>query len=96
MRRGPQAAWEHEYYCNSTAFCGREGIEDGDKMLLPPSALDDLARMQVEYPMLFECTNISTGKKTHCGVLEFTAEEGRCYMPFWIMENLFVSASIDS
>ena len=27
---------------------------------------------------------------THCGVLEFTAEEGSCYIPFWMMQNLLI------
>lgn len=27
---------------------------------------------------------------THCGVLEFTAEEGSCYIPFWVMQNLLI------
>jgi len=62
--------------------------------LLPPSAFDTLARLQVDYPMLFQLTstNPDTGvtKTTHCGVLEFTAEEGCVYIPFWMMQNLLV------
>lgn len=27
---------------------------------------------------------------THCGVLEFTAEEGTCLLPYWMMQNLFI------
>jgi len=27
---------------------------------------------------------------THCGVLEFTAEEGLCFLPFWMMQNLLL------
>jgi len=69
---------------------GRQGLEEGDKILLPPSAFDKLSRMEVDYPMLFELTNEPLAKKTHCGVLEFTAEEGRCYMPFWMMQNLLM------
>jgi ubiquitin fusion degradation protein 1 len=46
--------------------------------------------MEVDYPMLFQMTNEAVGRGTHCGVLEFTAEEGRCYMPFWMMQNLCV------
>merc|ERR1719181_708688 len=26
----------------------------------------------------------------HCGVLEFTAPEGNCYVPFWMMQNLML------
>jgi ubiquitin fusion degradation protein 1 len=34
--------------------------------------------------MLFRITNGQNGKYTHCGVLEFSAEEGRVYIPFWM------------
>lgn len=34
--------------------------------------------------MLFEARNKSAGTVTHCGVLEFVAEEGRCYLPHWV------------
>lgn len=83
-----QIRFEEQYQCYSMAVSGRAHLEEGDKILLPPSALDTLARMSVEYPMLFELTNPSLGKRTHCGVLEFSAEEGRCYIPFWMMQNL--------
>ena len=84
------AQFESQYNCTSTAMAGKDR-DDGDKIYLPPSALDRLARMNVEYPMLFEITNNHIEKKTHCGVLEFSAEEGWCYMPFGMMQNLLVS-----
>ena len=65
-------------------------VDEGDKIYLPQSALDNLAHMNVQYPMLFEIENNLVGKKSHCGVLEFSAEEGWCYMPHWMMENLVV------
>lgn len=46
--------------------------------------------MNVEYPMLFELCNTQTGTLTHCGVLEFTAEEGNVYIPYWMMQLLFL------
>lgn len=39
--------------------------------------------------MLFRLSS-SSDKITHCGVLEFTAEEGTCYIPFWMMQNLLI------
>jgi len=83
------AFFESQYCCSSTAMAGKD-VDDGDKIFLPPSALDKLARMNVEYPMLFEVQSPQIEKKTHCGVLEFSAEEGWCYMPFWMMQNLLV------
>lgn len=90
--RGMRTTFEAQYNCSSTAMAGKD-VDDGDKIFLPPSALDKLARMNVEYPMLFELSSCGNGvdKKTHCGVLEFSAEEGWCYMPFWMMQNLLVS-----
>lgn len=63
--------------------------QKGDKILLPPSAFDTLARLQVDYPMLFKLATMDN-KTTHCGVLEFTAEEGCVYIPFWMMQNLLI------
>jgi len=57
-------------------------------VLLPSSAFEQLARLQIEYPMLFELR--SAKGRTHCGVLEFTAPEGNCYVPFWMMQNLML------
>lgn len=34
--------------------------------------------------MLFELRNASTDRVSHCGVLEFIAEEGLIYMPYWV------------
>lgn len=57
---------------------------------MPPSAFDTLARLQVDYPMLFKLSSSVDDKITHSGVLEFTAEEGTCYIPFWMMQNLLI------
>ncbi|CAL5326153.1 unnamed protein product [Camellia sinensis] len=40
--------------------------------------------------MLFELRNAATERISHCGVLEFIAEEGMIYMPYWMMENLLL------
>ena len=40
--------------------------------------------------MLFRLTASAGDRWTHCGVLEFTAEEGTCYIPFWMMQNLLI------
>ena len=34
--------------------------------------------------MLFELQNGATERVSHCGVLEFIAEEGMIYMPYWV------------
>ncbi len=53
-------------------------------VILPSSALDALARRAVELPMLFQIENPATGQRSHCGVMEFIADEGMCYMPHWV------------
>lgn len=101
-------------------------LDNGGKILLPPSALDFLSRMQISWPVFFhvrcvvcfvcflfvrwrECgvglgwgwvgvffgallnakqRNPGTNRSTHCGVQEFTAEEGTCNMPYWMMQQL--------
>lgn len=59
-----------------------EEITHGGKIIMPPSALEKLARLNISYPMLFKLTNKE--RSTHCGVLEFVAEEGRVYVPHWV------------
>ncbi len=43
-----------------------------------------IARLHIEYPMLFELSNTKDNRSMHTGVLEFVAAEGVCYMPFWV------------
>ncbi|KAK6105721.1 Ubiquitin fusion degradation protein UFD1 family protein [Brugia pahangi] len=67
-------------------------LNHGGKILLPPSALDLLVRLNIEYPMMFKVQNLTDAKCfTHCGVLEFLAEEGRCYLPSWMMRQLHLN-----
>lgn len=84
----PGGRFEATYRVHSVAVMNRPELEGGGKIILPPSALDTLTRLHIEYPMLFEITNRNEQRKMHSGVLEFVAEEGMCYMPFWMMQNL--------
>ncbi|XP_015771991.1 PREDICTED: ubiquitin fusion degradation protein 1 homolog isoform X1 [Acropora digitifera] len=68
----------------------REDVERGGKIIMPPSALDQLTRLHIVYPMLFKLTNSRLGRNTHCGVLEFVADEGKIYLPYWMMRNLLL------
>ncbi|KAJ4847234.1 hypothetical protein Tsubulata_035617, partial [Turnera subulata] len=63
-------------------------LEQGDQIIMAPSALDRLLRTGVDHPMLFEIRNEANGRVSHCGVYEFTAEEGYVFLPDWLMENL--------
>jgi ubiquitin fusion degradation protein 1 len=64
----------------------------GGKIFLPQSALHKLTMLNIRYPMLFKLSTTNTGKFTHSGVLEFTADEGRCYLPEWMMDTLGIGA----
>ncbi|EDW19261.1 ubiquitin fusion degradation protein 1 homolog [Drosophila mojavensis] len=68
----------------------RSDVEKGGKIIMPPSALDSLTRLNVEYPMLFKLTNKKKSRSSHAGVLEFVADEGKCYLPYWMMDNLLL------
>lgn len=43
--------------------------------------------------MLFKVENGRSGRFTHCGVLEFIADEGCAYLPHWMMQNLLLEVS---
>lgn len=82
------------YQCFSVAMIPgneRQDVEKGGKIIMPPSALEQLTRLNINYPMLFKLTNKKTSRQTHCGVLEFIADEGKCYLPLWMMHNLVLS-----
>ncbi|KAG8387868.1 hypothetical protein BUALT_Bualt02G0066000 [Buddleja alternifolia] len=87
---GDNSTFEQNYRCYPVSFIEKAHLEKGDKVIMPPSALDRLAYLQIDYPMLFELINPSTGKLTHCGVLEFIADEGIIYLPYWMMENMLL------
>ncbi|KPI36625.1 Ubiquitin fusion degradation protein 1 [Cyphellophora attinorum] len=82
-----------EYYrCYPVAMLNgpdRSYVNYGGKVFLPPSALQKLTMMHIAYPMVFEVIN--QDKMTHAGVLEFVAEEGRIYLPWWMMNRLGIN-----
>ncbi|KAL5541087.1 hypothetical protein UlMin_043373 [Ulmus minor] len=54
------------YRCYQVSRVNNANIENGDRVLMPLSALD----------------------LSHCGVIEFSSEEGEIILPNWMMENL--------
>lgn len=85
---GPFSRQYHAYsmiYADEKA----QNANYGGKIFLPPSALQVLMnKPDIEYPMMFKLTNPVLSMSTHAGVLEFTAPEGQCYVPSWIMSQL--------
>ncbi|ETW16269.1 hypothetical protein PFFVO_04803 [Plasmodium falciparum Vietnam Oak-Knoll (FVO)] len=80
--------FQEEYTCYPVSFIGKDDMENGNKIILPQTALNALARRHISWPMLFEVSNPYTDKRTHSGVLEFISDEGTCHMPYWMMQQL--------
>lgn len=64
-------------------------LNEGGRILLPPSVLDDISRLSMVFPLQFK---ISTKHKkprvVFAAVLEFTAERGTVVLPDWMVEHL--------
>lgn len=88
----PPAPFNDYFRCYPVAMMPDNVRKDdanfGGKIFLPPSALNRLTMLHIRYPMLFELTNEAAQTRTHSGVLEFVAEEGRAYLPQWMMATL--------
>ena len=85
--------YKGDFHCYSMALYQLENnqYESGGKIVLPASVLEKLTRMNIEYPMLFKLTHCDSKRFTHCGVIEFSAQEGRAYIPHWLMNMLEMS-----
>ncbi|GAA6061602.1 hypothetical protein JCM10212_000910 [Sporobolomyces blumeae] len=97
--RPPAGAFRRQYRAYSTAILevqqgrsyngGRQNLMFGGKIVMPPSALDELTQLDIELPITFEVTNPANPElNTHVGVLEFIADEGCVNLPQWIMDQL--------
>ena len=64
---GHTEPFDEQYHCYSGAFADKPQLEGGDKILLPASAFEQLARFQISYPMLFELrTQSGEGRTAAC------------------------------
>ncbi|KAI9361675.1 ubiquitin fusion degradation protein 1 [Zopfochytrium polystomum] len=93
---GAQRRGFNEYFrCYSMAMMPgheRDDANFGGKIFLPPSALAKLSTLNIAYPMQFQLVNEQHKEKSsHAGVLEFTAEEGKVYLPQWMMSTLLLA-----
>ena len=73
----------------------RPELNYGSKIFLPPSALDKVSKLHVQWPIMLELINGDKETHTHGGVLEFVAEEGRAYIPQWVCISLSLLSSQD-
>ncbi|CAD8173301.1 unnamed protein product [Paramecium octaurelia] len=67
----------------------KKTLNQGNKILLPASALQQVLHLKQQGPMIFRLQSTQDDKKcTYVGVLEFTAEEGTCVIPDWMFESM--------
>ncbi|WCJ34042.1 ubiquitin fusion degradation 1 [Euphorbia peplus] len=81
-------SFESFYACYSLSIMNKPHLEHGDQIIMPESNLHKLLSLNIEFPMLFEIRNIAKDRVSHCGVSEFTADEGTVLLPSWMMKNL--------
>ena len=80
------------YRAFPASIMGRDDIDLSNNIILPPSALQVLSHMKnyddPKNPILFRILNIELNIYTHCGVVEFTAQNGKCYLPANMFDKL--------
>ena len=78
-------------FCWSMAMSGKhDNYEDGDKIILPSGFLQHVTISNDGIPLFVNLSNQTLDLSTHTGVLEFSASEGNCYVPHWIMSQLVI------
>ncbi|KAL6051482.1 hypothetical protein QOT17_019147 [Balamuthia mandrillaris] len=72
---------------------GRTDLENGNKVVMHESILEQLGDQLQEGPLLFRVTNASfaAGSAAYCGVLDFTSPEpAAAILPDWLMAQLYL------
>ncbi|KAI0161359.1 ubiquitin fusion degradation protein UFD1-domain-containing protein [Xylariaceae sp. FL1272] len=91
MMRGAMRRFDEYFRCYPMVMAPgaeRPELNYGSKIFLPPSALQKISQLHVQWPLMMELVNGEKDCQTHAGVLEFVAEEGRAYIPHWMMQSL--------
>lgn len=98
-RRFPAPLDAYEDYFKAyhmSRFPGRErkDVSYGGKVIMPPSALSTITDLELESPwtFAFRGTGRSRSQRTHAGVVEFIAEEGKIYLPSWVSYRIVAFA----
>ncbi|KAH9883911.1 ubiquitin fusion degradation protein UFD1-domain-containing protein [Xylariomycetidae sp. FL2044] len=93
MRAPTMRRFDEYFRCFSMERAPRTETRElhyGSKIFLPPSALQKISQLHVQWPLMMELVNGEKGLQTHAGVLEFVAAEGHTYLPKWMMKTLQV------
>ncbi|XP_048496482.1 uncharacterized protein LOC104889297 [Beta vulgaris subsp. vulgaris] len=83
-----QFGFKESYSVHPLSYMEKTHLEAGNKIILPLCSLGRLMDVGVDFPMLFKIENPESGKNSHCGVLEFSAEAGVAILPEWMMKNM--------
>ncbi len=93
-RRTGGVSWTETY----VAYALEGPKDNGDRVTLPASALSGLefkGAMENKGPMHFELTT-REGGRTHCGVLEFSAEDGKIGLPSKVRSQRTRRGAVDA
>ncbi|CAD8121694.1 unnamed protein product [Paramecium sonneborni] len=88
QRQVPRQTYSEHLQVFAASSYGRPQINNGNKILLPASALQQLIFIKQNGPMIFKISSTQSQRFTYVGVLEFVAEEGTCIIPDWLFENM--------
>ncbi|KAF7344023.1 Ubiquitin fusion degradation protein I [Mycena venus] len=95
MGRVPPRAYDEYLRAYSSAMRpGKERLDlsYGGNIVLPPSAISNLIALELPSPWTFQLRNpANSAASTHAGVIDFVAEEGIVYLPYWMMKTLRVN-----
>ncbi|CAE8629045.1 unnamed protein product [Polarella glacialis] len=84
---GTPGRFDHQYQVFPVSFMGREDLERGNKIILPQSALDHLARLNISYPMLFEAGSLGVTSVSCTWLLIF-------HLLGWLLASLLAVLNI--
>ena len=85
--------FNEKFFAWSMAMSGKPNAseyEKGDKIILPQQVILNIKPSEDGSPLYFRLTNEEQRLAMHVGVLEFTALDGNCHLPFWIMSQLLL------
>jgi ubiquitin fusion degradation protein 1 len=77
-----------KFRCYFVNFFEKKKLDFGNKVVMPPTVFKTIVNLGLKYPLMFEIENCKNRIISHCGVLEFSSNEGMVYLPSSMMQNL--------
>ena len=79
------------YSCSSQSDDVINEVKYSNKIMLPPSILQDLVDGNYETPYFFKVENTETNFGQYCGIQEFSSPPGVTHIPYHIMSGLGIN-----